>query len=79
MAGARKVVARQDENLRYIHAQCPLWVINGLFVTTLKMSAFGVRTDMNHPSAKSPLIAKCGHPGAGKRDPKQAILLVKWT
>ena len=41
--------------------ESPLRVINGLFSTTLKMSASGGKTDLFHGPAKSPLIAKSGH------------------
>ncbi len=40
--------------------ECPLWVINGHFVTTLRMSAFGGKADINHLVPQCPLIAKSG-------------------
>ena len=46
-------------------AECPLWVKSRHTVTTLRMSAFGGKADLNHLSGKSPLIAKSGHQDEG--------------
>ena len=40
---------------------CPLRVISRHFATTLRMSAIGGKADINHRTAKSPLIAISGH------------------
>ena len=54
-------VVASDPLLSGAATGCQLWVMCGHFATTLRMSAFECKADLNHCLAKSPLIAISGH------------------
>ncbi len=43
--------------------ECPLWVKSGHCATTLRMSAFGGKVDINQGVSECPLIAISRHSG----------------
>ena len=58
--GSCEVVRAATRTCATARAGCPLWVTSGHLSTTLRMSAFGGKADVNHTSPECPLIAISG-------------------
>ena len=70
-------VVASDPLLSGAATGCQLWVMCGLFATTLRMSAFGGKADVIQGVAECPLIAISRHKDRGSKSQSFLVTLCK--